>query len=207
MKASTDSIYHVWLKKYSFGRDEQQAFNRAEKIQYAVLYRDSVLDLGSGYAIYKDNKFRGQQVEIEIQVPAGKKIRFDESVKEKLNPVNFIVKRKNRRREVVDIDFDNGGSFHFRTGVDYIMGIDGDLKDAEGNTVEKKNENYKYQPNDSQEIEKSIEKKKQELKDLEDKKKALQGKPNTSVNNKKKSTTDESLATAPSPVSSLTQWF
>ena len=81
INASKDSSYYVTMKKYSYGRTQAEAMRRAEKIQYSVYSKDSVLDLSNGYAIDKDSKFRGQQVEIEIQVPVGKKIRFDESVK------------------------------------------------------------------------------------------------------------------------------
>ena len=49
------------------------------------MWRDTVLDVANGYAIDKDSKFRGKHVEIEILVPVGKQIRFDESVQKKLN--------------------------------------------------------------------------------------------------------------------------
>ena len=56
------------------------AITRATQIQYDVISKDSILDLPSGFAISKDSKFRGQTVELIIQVPVGKKLRFDESV-------------------------------------------------------------------------------------------------------------------------------
>jgi hypothetical protein len=76
----TDS-FRVIMKKYSFGRTYQEAMNRAQRTQYTVTSKDSILDLSNSYAIDKESKFRVQNIELEIYVPVGKKIRFDESVK------------------------------------------------------------------------------------------------------------------------------
>ncbi len=170
IKASTDSAYHVTLKRYGYGRTEEEALGRADKIQYAVNSKDSVLDLASGYSIDKDSKFRFQQVEVEIQVPVGKKIRFDGSVNEKLNPTSFRIKRNYRRNRVVNISIDDDIYMNrFRSDVDYIMGIDGNLKDAAGKDII--NNDYRYRDNDSIELKRSIEQKRQELKELEERQK------------------------------------
>lgn len=141
---SMDSSYHAIVRKEGYGRTIDEARNRADKIQYAVYSRDSVLDLASGYSIDKESKYRGQHIEIEIQVPVGKKIRFDESVTDKLNLVNFKVTRKYRNRRIVDIDISDDYSFNFRTGVDYVMDMDGYLKDPAGSKIN----GNKYRYND-----------------------------------------------------------
>src|SRR5262249_26691437 len=61
IKKSDDSLYHVALRRYSYGRTDEEAVQRAERIRYAVHSADSVLDLASGYAIGKENKFRWQE--------------------------------------------------------------------------------------------------------------------------------------------------
>src|SRR5206468_7094302 len=139
-KKSNDELYHIVLRKSSFGQTEEDALARAEKIQYNIYSKDSVLDLGNGYAFDKGSKFRGQEVEIEIEVPVNKKINFDESVPDKLNPMNFKLKRtfhrKTRINGLVITDYDyNDYYFRFRTGVDYVMGVDGRLKDPTGKTI------------------------------------------------------------------------
>ena len=209
IKASPDSVYHVAQKRYSFGKSEEEAMSRAEKIQYTVYSRDSVLDLANGYAIDKDSKFRGQQVEIEIQVPVGKKIRFDESVNSKLNPANIRVKRSYRRNRVVDVDIDVEDDYRqrFRSGVDYVMGIDGSLKDVSGNTNYNSTGDYRYDENDSIRIKKAIEIKKQELKELEE----LKNKETKPVAGNTESMedieTDEAFTSSVSPVFSLVRYF
>lgn len=220
VKASTDSLYHVTLKKYSFGKTEEQAMGRAEKIQYGIFSRDSVLDLASGYAIDKDSKFRGQQVEIEISVPVGKKIRFDESVNNKLNSVNVRVKRSYRRNRVVGVEFDDNRSDRYRSGIDYVMGINGTLKDEQGeDAVKEPDNNYRYENNDSDnkdsrqdDIQRRIEIEKQKkeeseriIKDLEERKKKSQ----TRIVKKIRIDRNEEKAfvVGPTPASSLIQWF
>lgn len=179
---SPDSFYHVSIKKYSAGRSARDVNKRAERIQYRASYLNGVLDLGSGFAIDKESKYRGQMVEVEIRVPAGKKIWFDESVKYKLNPVSIKIK-KNRgwRRGRIGINIDEYDSFPWETNTDYIMGIDGELKNADGTPAT--NYTYRYNDNnDSLQIEQSIEQKKNELKELEERKKEqIQQKQNTPV--------------------------
>lgn len=223
IKASADSFYHVTMKKYSFGRSETEALARAEKIQYSLISRDSVLDLANGYVIDKDSKFRGQHVEIEIQIPIGKKIRFDESVNDKLNPVNVRVERSRRRKRVVDFEVNDSRSNRYRSGVDYIMDINGRLKDENG--VEAKEEtvvpdsNYRYPGNNTtpeknrdEEIQKriDIEKRKKEesdkiIKDLEEAKRKSQTTTKTTI--KKTADEEKAFASGPMPASSLVQWF
>jgi len=143
--ASKDSSYYVTLKKYSYGKTQEDALRRAEKIQYSAISKDSVLDLASGYTINKENKFRFQQVEIEIQVPVEKKIRFDASIREKLNPADFKIRRNYRHRGGPDIQFSDDYNFYFRSDVDYTMGVDGILKDPSGNKANENND-YRYKP-------------------------------------------------------------
>lgn len=203
INASIDSAYHVTMKRYSFGRTEAEARNRAEKIQYAVVSKDSVLDLASGFAIDKDSKYRGQQVEIEIQVPVGKKIRFDRSVNDKLSQTGFRIKRS-YRKGLVDIRIEDDYLDRFNSDVEYVMGIDGILKDASGKDIINRDE-YRYNDKDSIELKRSIEQKKQELKELEEKQKEQQ-KSNGGI---QESMDDEEavIGSSPTPVFSLVKSF
>lgn len=166
-KASPDSLYHVTIRKYAFGTSDDDALDRASRVEYTVTMRDSILDLGNGYAIGKEDKFRGQHIEMEIMVPIGKKIRFDESIRRKLNPNDFRVKRSYRTKNGVDIRYDEDYSFRFRTDVDYTMGVDGRLKDDSG-WNEKQKEDYRYEETDSLRLKREIEQKERELKELQD---------------------------------------
>lgn len=214
--ASADDQYHAQLVKRSFGRTKEEAIDRAERIQYRVVSRDSLLDLGNGYAIDKQSKFRIQNVELEIYVPVGKKIRFDESVKRKLNSLNVKVKRKNGNAITgLEIKADEE-DFPFRTNIDYTMSAGGTLVGPDGKpettTTSSSNNGYKYEEKDSlpknkeqselEQLRKQNEEKDKRIKELE----KNQQKPNGII---KKTQTDnaENVAAGPSPVSSLVQYF
>ena len=212
---SDDSLYYVTVKRYSSGRSESEARARAEKIQYEVLYKDSVLDLSNGFAIGKDNKYRGQNVELEIKIPVGKKILFDESIENKLNEVSFKRKRGRWPRNGWDYDYDN--IRHWRTGVDFTMGSDGILTSNEkvntGTTPA--NGDYRYQDNNkarpADDIQKQIEEEKRKkeetekrIRDLENQKKERQS--NTDNNESMDDKEDAAIGKSPS-VFSFVQWI
>lgn len=143
---SDDSLYHVEIKKYSRGRTVADAEMKAQQTSFNASYSDSILDVGSGIAVSKETKFRGQQAIVIIHVPAGKKIRFDETVG-KLREINVRVTERRRHRGLDrDFDIDMDEYFPYRVDVDYTMGADGTLKDPEGLDV---NSGYQYKRNDS----------------------------------------------------------
>jgi phage shock protein PspC (stress-responsive transcriptional regulator) len=170
--ASDDSNYHVEVKKYSRGKSITDAENRAQQLQFNVAYADSVLDIGSGIAITKESKFRAQEVIVFVKVPVGKKIRFDETL-QKFHTLNIRI-REHRRgsRWERDIDFGMDEYFDYDTNVDYIMGENGVPYNPDKPVPEKKKRaDYRFEENDSSRIQKAIELKKQEIKDLEEKQK------------------------------------
>lgn len=220
--ASTDAQYHVVVKKYSFGKTNAEANTRAEKIGFELRSSDSVLDIANGYTIDKDSKFRGQNVEVEIMVPVGKKIRFDESVTAKLNSIDVKVKRSYRRNRITGLEINDGRGFEYRTGVDYVMSEGGELIGPDGEkAIPPVNNDYRYQrdnkdttakKDEETELQKQLEEEKRKkeesdkkIKDLEDKIKG--GKPGAGTRKKGANKTSDSFAMGPSPVSAVTQWF
>ena len=91
----------------------------------------------------------------------------------------------------------------FPSGVDYVMGIDGVLKDAGGKNII--NDDYRYKENDSIELKRSIEQKKQELKELEERQKNQ--KPSTFKKVSMDDKVDVAVASSSSPVFSLLGTF
>ena len=153
VEKSTDSNYSVKILKYSFGKNRKDAEQRAENILFNSNYKDSVLDLGSGLAISKKDRFRGQKVLVQIKIPVGKKIRIDESVANRFNPFEIRINRSskyNRYRSDFDVDFDD--YFDYDTNVDYIMTEDGLRKlDANGNIIQPKKETDANEDNNDNE--------------------------------------------------------
>ena len=145
---SQDSLFHVHVFKYSTGSSLSDAQSRAARTLFRVSSEDSILNLGSGLTIDRSSKFRGQGVIVEIEMPAGKKINFDESVLESYNP--WVVRKVVRgqswgRRWRSDWDYDD--FFNLEANVDYVMGKDGVLFNP---LKPEKDENgdYRYDNND-----------------------------------------------------------
>lgn len=130
IEKSLDSLYHVSVKTYSFGSTKDAAINRAENLQYKVVVNDSTLNLANGYSISKDDKWRGQTVVVNILVPEGKKIRFDESVKGKLLPAMVMNDKRQVNRK---FGFKGRKGVCWKADVDYTMQENGRLIDKETN--------------------------------------------------------------------------
>lgn len=219
VRASRDAEYHVVIKRSSFGRTNADAAGRAGNIRFDVISKDSVLDIDNGYAIGKDSKFRGQYVEVEILVPVGKKIRFDESVKRKLNSINVRVEKSYRRDRVVGVTFDDEDDFHYIAGVDYTMGPGGELIGPSGEKTVTPDEKYRYEPEapvppatPDKDLQKQLDEEKRrkeesdrKIKELEEKMKT--SKPGALIRETKKGRSGGAFAMGPSPVNSVAQWF
>ncbi len=125
---SPDANFHVSTVRSSLGRNPQDAQARAEKINFAVVQRDSVLILPSGFPISRDEKWRVQQVMVRIEVPVGKRFILDRSISHfEWFDVNF-----NRRGRY---DYDRWSDRYWvQPGVEYVMAPDGpkstDMLDA-----------------------------------------------------------------------------
>ena len=134
VEKSDDSFYHVKYYKYSAGRSLADVQARAAQAGFNASAQDSTLNLGSGLTINSSSKFRGQGVIVEIQVPVGKKIRFDESLISAYNP--WVVRKSERDyrswgRSRYRIDWDYDSYFSWNPNQDYVMTSDGRLKKPE----------------------------------------------------------------------------
>jgi phage shock protein PspC (stress-responsive transcriptional regulator) len=187
VQLSQDSNYHVEIKKYSRGKNGADAETRAQKIGFNAIYRDSILDVGSGISIDRDSKFRAQQVVVVIEVPEGKKIRFEETVN-KLHALSIRTDRNKRwHRYNGDFDINWDEYFDYETDVDYVMGKDGYLINP-NKPQKEKSENYQYDStrNLQKDIKERERKLEQDRKQLEEDKKKL--KDTIPVNTKKEIT-------------------
>ncbi|MCG2612977.1 PspC domain-containing protein [Terrimonas sp. NA20] len=221
---SADSSFHVFEKKHSYGRDRNDALKRAQSMNYSISAADSILDIGNGYNVGKDVKFRLQQVEVEIHVPVGKKIRFDRSVREKLNPSKFTVKRSRRRFSGVNIDNDYG--FNYSTNTDYVMTAEGlkslsrintasDPEETESSSDGRsRSSDYRYERKaaDSIDLERKIEEEKRKkdeservIRELQEQQKKSQS--TSAVEMEKLDNNQDDAIGSPSGVFSIVRWL
>ena len=118
---------------------------------------------------------------MEIKVPVGKQIRFDESVTDKLEPINVqIGEGRSWNDRNGDNNWGDSRYFDWQTGVDYIMTENGDLertdRPKEGPT-DGENESgvYEYRGANSDSLRRSIEEKERQLQEERQRLEELEG--------------------------------
>jgi phage shock protein PspC (stress-responsive transcriptional regulator) len=79
---SQDEQYHVTQIIKSQGSSNLNAQENADRVSYAAEFNGSALRVPTSYKVAKGEKWRGQRVRINIEVPRGKFITFDEKIHE-----------------------------------------------------------------------------------------------------------------------------
>lgn len=145
MVESPDSSYHIELFRIANGKNSQQALQRAEALAYPINTKGyfvagsatadtgTLVDLPSYYAIAARDKYRAQQVKLVVQMPVGKTISFDESIKEKLTYGELQI-RYNKRGRVNEIFWEDT-DFPYQIGVVYEMMPGGTLRPVGGDPI------------------------------------------------------------------------
>jgi phage shock protein PspC (stress-responsive transcriptional regulator) len=110
VEKSPDTLFHVRVMKFAWGRNPQLSQMRLDKFDYPVSFKDSLLEVAPGIIVGREEKYRGQHVELWLQVPAGKSVRFTDAA------------LKNK-------------SWAFQPDSLYTMEADGDLSLSAGNRV------------------------------------------------------------------------
>src|SRR5882724_1907315 len=77
---SDDSAYHVRLLKSSLGRNPQEARELASEIVFPVRQADSVFYLPRFFTVTSRQRFRNQQVVVDVAIPVGQRISVDRNV-------------------------------------------------------------------------------------------------------------------------------
>ena len=178
---SPDSFYHVTLFKQAYGSSRTDARQRAEQLTYSASTLDSALILGSGFGVGKGEKYRGQQVLMQIDVPVGKLIRFDESI-DKLEMSEIKLERSgNWRRDRWESDWDNDDFYDWEPGIDYVMSENGRLVKSAGaadTTTETTTRDSVYQyrgdTTRANEVDRQIEEQRRRIQEEEDRLRDLQ---------------------------------
>lgn len=228
---SEDSLYYVEIRKFSAGRTEASARERAAQIVYSVRSVDSLLDLSNGFAVTRESKYRGQRVDVLIKIPVGKKIRFFESVKRKLNNREVSV-RRGRRGNITRMEWRENSGAWWQSDMDYTMQADGTLYSSEGRVTPSSRSNgdrdgYRYdgpaappppplpgsnpEPADKGEIRKQLEEVDRSIREREKQKKELEKQLQNSSGKLESlddvENTGRSTFSIPSSISAMTEWF
>jgi len=165
---STSDSFVVTMLKTARGNTNTEATTSANRIEFNVSQKDSLLLLDKGIAINKTDKFRNQMVTITIAVPIGKQIRINKEIGSpvfiEVGAMHIGTRNWDRNwdrdwNNDWDNDFyNNEENVRWQADVDYIMKADGlytiDGRKADGRNDKKKkldnnrrndnNDNYRY---------------------------------------------------------------
>ncbi len=137
---SKDSSYHLTRVRLGRGNNREAARSTAEKIQFNIEQKDSLILLPEGFPISTGDKFRNQQVLIAIDVPVGKRIVIEDAV----NRYSwFDVNVNNRRGWNIEFNDYRDDSYSWNGNTEYIMTPDGLKKVKDLDQVELKKGHFK----------------------------------------------------------------
>jgi phage shock protein PspC (stress-responsive transcriptional regulator) len=149
---SPDPDYHVRLLKFSLGNDSHIAHELASQIVFPVRQADSVLYLSHGFTVTKDQRFRNQQVMVELSIPVGGRIVVDRDI-ENFRWFNINIHNRHLRwnnhgsrdwNDIGDEENDWGNNnYSWSTNTEYVMTNDGLVRTNKG-----KNESDKEEKNE-----------------------------------------------------------
>ena len=101
LRESTDSTdLSVHLIEYSSGINERIAIENAMNIEYDIALKGDTLVVPSYFTVKNKNKFRGQGLEVYINIPPGKGVHFGEGTHKLMN---VICNRRNYYHNIDDI--------------------------------------------------------------------------------------------------------
>ncbi len=86
VKSETNN-YEVVIYGESRGKDREEALHFAKNILYDLTQKDSLVEFAPYFSVPKDEKWRAQQVHIEVRVPKGKVVYIGRSMKNIINDI------------------------------------------------------------------------------------------------------------------------
>lgn len=102
VKRTSDENISVVVTRHANGTDKKTATNHNENIEYQYFFRDSVIIFDPVFTIKNEQKWEGQGVEIEINIPEKYKIEGDEPFKEFVNE-KFSLHQKSKTHSFISI--------------------------------------------------------------------------------------------------------
>jgi phage shock protein PspC (stress-responsive transcriptional regulator) len=169
VQSKTDS-FQVKIVKLSNGKTVQNANELANKINFALTQKDSLLYLDKGIGINKIDKFRNQHIIMTIEVPIGKRIKI---TNKGWSQTNVNINGRGMRMGTIDRitndenwynewnePWDNE-SYQFEKGVEYKMTKDG-LVSLSPMEQEDNSNDYKTMPDGKTDKEIQLQKLKEE---------------------------------------------
>jgi phage shock protein PspC (stress-responsive transcriptional regulator) len=90
IEPSDDDSFHLDVTAYARGFDNVDALNRAKRIRYEVVQKDSVLEFPVSYTIEKKDKWRAQDIRMTLYIPRDKMIFISKNMQNILYDVDNL---------------------------------------------------------------------------------------------------------------------
>ena len=90
VEPTDEELPFIKVRRESRGVSRMQARNNAENLEYEVLFEDSVITVPVYYLLTKDQKFRAQNLDIDLYLPVGYSVYLDHSLAEYLYDVDNV---------------------------------------------------------------------------------------------------------------------
>ncbi len=88
--ASTTDNFELYIIKKARGEDKRSAVERAKVIEYKITQSDSLITLDEIFTVPNNEKFRVQEVQVQLRVPRNKVIYLDKSLEHFLSDVENV---------------------------------------------------------------------------------------------------------------------
>ena len=77
---TNDSTARIEILKFANGRNETAADKTANNIAYNVMVNNNTVTCDEGFIVTSQQKFKAQEIKINVYLPVGKKIKFDDKM-------------------------------------------------------------------------------------------------------------------------------
>ena len=104
---SEDSTFKIEVQKSSRGNNQREATIKANKINYDFVVEGNKITLPPYFKTQVKERFRGQNIEIVIRVPKGKKVHLGEHIERILIPITPENSFENERDEFSNTTWTN----------------------------------------------------------------------------------------------------
>ena len=90
VEAAQDDRFQLVQRKKSNGKSLKEAISNASNIEYSYTQSDSVITFEQFFTLPPNTKYRGQELELTLMVPIGKKVYFDPSVRDVIYDIENV---------------------------------------------------------------------------------------------------------------------
>ena len=94
VRRSTDSLFHLQIRKHAMARSYKEAKKYAENIDYNYILKEGELLLDQFFIIPADDPYQHQEIELTLLIPNDKSIYLDETLKYFIDDIRNVTRTR-----------------------------------------------------------------------------------------------------------------